>query len=274
MNEVSTRAPGGLAALRKNLLGVRARMPARSSDPFLRLLKDGNWVFGAEDHPLKSGTAVVVNVLSVQHGFTCWSNSDNPSVKNENLGEVMLPLSQTPPARDQLPQHGFPWKDQLSVDVKVLDGTYKNTQILYKASSDGAMTTLGGLLDAMLDRLDQDTDFVCPIVELGVDFYKHKKWGKTYMPIFDIVGWMDMEGNEEDAGEEQQDEVEAAVKRQIEKEPDPAPTRRAREPAVDETRALTRAEIAAAKAAAEVKEPAAPTEPSQGEPVRRRRRAE
>jgi hypothetical protein len=224
----STSTAAALAALKQNLQGVRATLPKAARDPFLRLLKDGQWVFGPEDHPVKQGTEAVINPLSIMHGYTCWSSSDDPGIKNENLGEVMVPLSEAKPAKASLPNHGYPWKDQISFMVKFIEGTHKGTQVIYKASSEGAHRAADALLDLMIARLDENTSFICPIIQFEVDHYRHKKWGKTYVPVLNVVGWADLEGNEEEDGVAEPPQTPGRA--EALPQPEPTPVRRGTEP--------------------------------------------
>jgi hypothetical protein len=107
----------------------------------------------------------------------------------------------------------------MSVDVKFIGGKHKGTQVMWKVSSVGGLNAAKGILDEILARLDEDTAFVCPIITLDSDHYKHPTYGKTYVPKIEVVGWMDLEGNEEG-----NDVVEgpASVKR-VEQAPTPEP---------------------------------------------------
>lgn len=252
-NEVTTAKQtglGALGALKSNLANVRAKMPEIASSPYLRLLQDGGWVFGQEDNSVAPGTEAVINVLSIKHGYSCWTNRGKGEGKNENLGEIMVGLSQALPAMHELEQkidpqteRVCPWKDQMAVDVKFLDGKHKGTQVLYKVSSVGGLNAMKTVIDSVLEKLDEDTEFVCPVITLDSDSYKHPSYGKTYVPDIQIVGWMDLEGNEEDGDEGEKaaiegpkpdaDELAETARRQHREEQateqeEPAPTRRRR----------------------------------------------
>jgi hypothetical protein len=230
-NEITTAkntALGALGALRTGLQNVRTRLPETAGSPFLRLLKDGAWVFGQDDNSVPNGTEAVVNPISIRHGYSCWTNRQPGEGKNEMLGEIMVAVSQTIPAPHELdaksdPQTGrsVPWKDQIAFDVKFIGGKHKGTQVTWKTSSVGGLNAARGILDAIIARLDQDTDFVCPIVAIKSDSYKHNTYGKTYVPVLEVVGWVDMEGHEEDVGEDE--EAPKALARQPEPEPEPTP---------------------------------------------------
>ena len=232
---------GALGALRTGLANVRAKLPEIGGSPYLRLLQDGDWVFGQEDNAVAAGTEAVINPLSIKHGYTCWTDREKGEGKNENVGEIMMGLNQPLPAMHELEQktdpstgRSCPWKDQMSVDVKFVSGKHKGTQVLWKVSSVGGLNAARAILDEVLTKLEEETPFVCPIITLNSDSYKHASYGKTYVPKIEVVGWMDLEGNEEGddtTGTPPVRKVEA--KAEPEKAPDPAPEQ-AEAPAADE----------------------------------------
>jgi hypothetical protein len=196
---------GALDALRSGLSSVRTRLPEASGGPFLRLLKDGDWVFGQEDNAVAKGTEAIINPLSIKHGYSCWTNRQPGEGKNELLGELMVGLNQPLPMMHELPKHTdpqngkpVPWKDQLSMDMKFLYGRHKGVQVTWKVSSVGGLNAARQILDAIIAKLEHETPFVCPIVTLDSDSYKHVTYGKTYVPKISVFGWADLEGNEED----------------------------------------------------------------------------
>jgi hypothetical protein len=229
---------GALGALRTGLANVRTKLPEVASSPYLRLLKDGDWVFGQEDNAVAKGTEAVINPLSIKHGYSCWTNRQPREGKNEPLGEIMVGLNQPLPAIHELPQHSdptngraAPWKDQLSMDVKFVGGKHKGTQVMWKVGSVGGLNAAKGILDAIMAKLDEDTPFVCPIVTLDSDHYKHATYGKTYVPKIEVVGWMDLEGSEEDGDDDDAPEPVTAKLTAPEPEPEPVaeePARRRR----------------------------------------------
>jgi len=206
-NEVTTPKAAGLGALgalRTGLQNVRTRLPEIGSSPYLRLLKDGDWVFGQEDNAVAKGTEAIINPLSIRHGYSCWTNRQPGQGKNEQLGEIMVGLAQPLQAVHELPQHSdpttgtaCPWKDQISLESKFIAGKHKGTQVMWKVSSVGGLNAARQVLDAILSKLDEGTEYVCPIVSLNADSYKHNTYGKTYTPVLDIVGWANLEGAEE-----------------------------------------------------------------------------
>ena len=52
---------------------------------------DGNWSIGQADEPMQVGSKWLINIVSICHGYICWSKYEG-SRKNERLGEVMVPM--------------------------------------------------------------------------------------------------------------------------------------------------------------------------------------
>lgn len=256
-NEVTTPKTTGLGALnalKTGIQNVRTNLPEVGGRPYLRLLKDGDWVFGQEDNAVAKGTEAVINPLSIKRGYSCWTNRQPGQGKNESLGEIMVGLNQPlqmihelPPHRDPalvaaaLKKAGLtessdpeakqevidtvptsPWKDQIALDLKFVSGKHKGTQVQWKVSSIGGLSAARVILDAVLAKLDEGTAFVCPIITLDSDSYKHATYGKTYTPKIEVVGWMDLEGNEEDADDDGAPEPVTAKLPAPEPEPAPA----------------------------------------------------
>lgn len=264
-NEVTTPKStglGALGALRTGLQNVRTRLPEIGSSPYLRLLKDGDWVFGQEDNAVAKGTEAIINPLSIKHGYSCWTNRQPGQGKNEQLGEIMVGLAQSlqpmhelelkrdpqmvaaalrkagldensDPALKREALESVPtadWKDQISLDMKFVTGKHKGTQVMWKVSSVGGLHAARQVLDAILSKLDEGTEYVCPIVALNADSYKHNTYGKTYTPVLDIVGWANLEGEEEpEEGAEPVARIEQ--KAAPAPEPEPEPEVQAEEPA-------------------------------------------
>ena len=213
-NAVTKPAASGLAALgalRTGLSNVRAKLPTGSGDKtFLKMLqeKDG-WVFGAEQNAVATGTEAVINTLSMKRGYISWPDKERSKGSSVKLPrERMYPVTAmgSMPEMHELPPQDEsdsatiyqPWADQIEFDLKLLDGKHKGTQLTYNNGSRGGMKAFGALVDEILNKLAEETSFVCPIVKMGQSFYPNKTYGgRTWEPEFEVVGWMDLEGNEE-----------------------------------------------------------------------------
>lgn len=151
--------------------------------PFLRLIKSGDWVFGSEDTDVEPGSKWLVHAGTLSLGYSSWGDG-------ELLGEAMATIFATQVDRANLPETGQPWKQQVGMMLVCLSGTDKGTQVVYKNTSIGGTRAFGDLLNAVIARSDSGEEKeVCPIVVLERDSYQHKKYGRTFTPIFKIVGW-------------------------------------------------------------------------------------
>jgi hypothetical protein len=158
----------------------------------LRMLKSGEWVFGASNEEVQPGSRWVVNIMTLAHGWNCWVDG-GPGAKNELRGEVMVSMTKPkpacPPAID-----GTPFKEQRSFDLKCLDGADAGTEVLFKVGSIGGMRAVDTLLGKIHGQLANDPVHACPVLVFGTDHYDHNKWGRIYTPVLEIVGWADMNG--------------------------------------------------------------------------------
>jgi hypothetical protein len=180
----------GLPAALSNVL--RSANVGRSSKPIIsfRSREDGTWTIGQRGTVIEENTAVAINLASLRHGYISFSED------NKVLGEHLVPASQPKPVVTELPNHGAPWQEQLSVDMKLIDGVDAGSEGTYKPTTLGGKDVLLGVLDAALNRIqsDQYDGENVPVVRLGRDSYQHQKYGRVWVPLLTIVDWMSPEG--------------------------------------------------------------------------------
>ena len=83
----------------------------------------------------------------------------------------------------ELPDKGFPWQQQMAVNLKCVYGTDAGTEVVYKPTTDGGIQAVAGLIEAVRDRLNsgQHDGKVSPIVLLEKDSYPHPQYGKIWI---------------------------------------------------------------------------------------------
>ena len=191
MNDV-TKANGGGAILPADFLQKMATGIAESrattvlgvgGRPLLRMLRNGEFVFGQNNEPVQEGSQWAVNIVSLAHGWVKW-------VESEKVGESMVSMSMPKPVK---PGEGY--QEQRSVELRCLDGDDAGTEVRYNTNSYGGLNAFDGLLVAMQNHWTVDPVHVCPVLELHSKPYDHKKYGETFNPVLVIVGWVDMNGN-------------------------------------------------------------------------------
>jgi hypothetical protein len=170
--------------------------PAAAGGEFMRFGKDGRWEFGKEGKSVDFNDCAILNILSLKEGYVCWTDNDDVGKANEKLGELMRPVNQLV-EKSELEDHGYEWARQQSIQLKFCDGAHTGTQTIYAPSSQGGLEILGFVIDLVLSRVEEGTPYFFPVVSFDSTHYAHKKWGKTYKPVLDIVGWADADGNED-----------------------------------------------------------------------------
>jgi len=193
-------APAGgaltsLAALQTALANVNtAAIIGRTGLPML-LFKSrensGTWGFGQRRTIPEEGSKWAVNPLTFKYGYICFG--DNKKVLDERL----VPVSQPKPVITELPDMGgFEWQEEWSVNMKCLSGADAGVEVVFKATTDGAIKAIVLMVDEVRDRLNsgQHDGKIAPIVLLEKDSYQHPKHGPTSYPVLNRIDWMSLDG--------------------------------------------------------------------------------
>lgn len=231
MNKVVVKQGSGnivsgdfLSKLNSGIAESRATTVLPGGKPFLRM-KNGDWMYGAENVDVEEGSTWQVNVFSLCHGWCCWTNyAKEEKKKNELLGEVMASMADGKPHRPA-EIDGWEFNEQRSFDLKCTSGEDAGTEVHYKTSSVGGMRAVDELLVAIQGQLAVDPAHPCPVLRLNTDHYDHNTYGRTYVPVFEIVGWATMDGG---VGPELAIAADPAPEPEPEPEPAPAPRKRQR----------------------------------------------
>jgi len=191
---------------------------------YLKLSKGGFWVYGSDDIEVEDGARWAVDPRSFATGYIAWRDS-------EVLGEEMASIHADPIALANLPDVGTSWTAQVSMQMVCTNGEDKGTAVVYKSSSQGGRQRYNEFLQQVLIQYaaNEGGDKIVPIIELGEDSYKHKKYGKIYKPVFTIADWMTMDQGFEDVSNESDDAPEPAKDEpEAKAEPEPAKPKRRR----------------------------------------------
>jgi len=203
MSELTLRGNTDVASLNSLVTAISSVQQGISSsagEPYLRMGKDGLWIFGADNADVEKGSEWAIHPMSVQHGYVCWEKNDDANKSNSKLGEVMVPAGQPKPLLTSLVDYGYPWAEQVSFILVGLEGKDKGTQVKYSAASKGGMDEIKKLMGLLAQKiaaeaqrgggsLNPDTSEIVPIVHLSHSYYIHKKHGKIYTPLLDVVRW-------------------------------------------------------------------------------------
>jgi hypothetical protein len=191
-------APAGGALTSLRVLGAALNgidmtsVVGRSGLPMLTFKRDGSgtWMYGQRRTVVEDGSRWAVNPLTFKWGYICFGEA------NKVIGERLVSVSLPKPEVTELPDKGFPWQEQWSINLKCIDGADAGTEVVYKPTTVGGIQAVAGLIEAVRDQLNsgQHGGKVSPIVNLEKDSYQHAQFGRVWTPLLTIVDWMPLDG--------------------------------------------------------------------------------
>ena len=184
----SLQAPGGYDPF----ASYGADMASTSGD-FLKFSK-GEWLKGQNDDEVPLESRLVVNMDELSIGWIRWEDK-KPQERRMGLlasgykPEVRSALGLTDPDewerdKDDKPQDPWSFTNELPVA-----NPETGEQMIISMSSKGGIGAIGNLCKAYAKEYRQREGQV-PVIALQRDSYKHKEYGKTYVPVLTIVDWM------------------------------------------------------------------------------------
>jgi hypothetical protein len=181
---------------------------------YLKLTGATGWTYGQDSVETQEGAKWAINPASMAKGFIAWS------MNSTVIGDVLKPVTEGLVLRSELPEltekseNG--WTSQCGFQLVCLTGEDAGTNVMYKASTQGADKEFARLYNEIITKAKSGSSDIVPIVLLDSGSYPHKikKYGQVTFPIFDIVGWQgleDTELEETDEAPEIEEEVEEVV---------------------------------------------------------------
>ena len=159
----------------------------------LKMDKTGHWVFGAEQTEVDDNSTWAVNPFSFVHGYIAWGDGD---VLAEKMVPVSEPLPEVEPAP---PQSKRGWELQVGMSLKCLSGEDEGLEVRYSVTSVGGKRAVQKLALDIAAQVETDQSKPVPVIKLKKDHYTHKSYGRIFTPVFDITGWMGLDGQQEEA---------------------------------------------------------------------------
>ncbi len=205
-NEVEKANPGPLPAMQAFAAGLNnvatALKAGATGTPFLKM-SGGEWLYGQEDTEVEENSLWAVNPQSLQHGWASWRGEKRAKKEGAKLlGEEMVAIHEPKAARSSLPtetlegdddepSEAHSWQEQMSVQLVCISGEDKGQEVLYKSSSRGFMNLMAEYVQELSKKVGAGDPLITAIVQLTVSSYKHKTYGKTYVPVWNYVEWRD-----------------------------------------------------------------------------------
>ena len=167
-----------------------------SGTVILKMDKTGHWVFGADQTEVEDGSTWAVNPFSFVHGFIAWGDG-------EVLGEKMVAVTQPLPEVDAAPPNAKKgWETQVGMSLKCISGEDKGMEARYTTTSVGGKRSVQTLAVEIATQVDTDQTKPVPVVQLKKEHYAHKSYGRIYTPLFEVVSWASMDGEQPEEAEE------------------------------------------------------------------------
>ena len=161
--------------------------------------KNGEWLYGTNDSMLPLGTRLAANMTGLRVGWRKWWAAqvvdDRTSLLVEQVpSEPRAALGDMDQEMWELSPEGKPRDPWVMTHMIELVDVKAGTAYLYTTSSKGGQGCIGNLCEAYSKLGRQRPAGYTPIVENDNDFYTHSQYGKTYVPVLTIVGWLDEKG--------------------------------------------------------------------------------
>ena len=173
----------------------------------LKMDKTGTWVFGADQTEVEDEATWAVNPFSFVHGFIAWGDG-------EVLGEKMVPVSEPLPELEAAPPNAAKgWEMQVGMSLKCVSGEDKGIEARFTTTSVGGKRAVQALAVQIAEQVARDQSKPVPVVHLKKDHYNHKKYGKIFTPLFDLVEWIGMDGSADSDAEQLEAPAEEPVRR-------------------------------------------------------------
>ncbi len=228
--------PVSLDSLRTGLAQTHQRVKVSSGgsgDMYLKLPKTGIWCYGPDDVEVEENSLWAVNPGTFMVGYISWEPDKSKAAAK--LGEMMVPATNPPIDPTTLPQVAGPWDEQMAMSMTCVYGEDQGTRLVYNTTSKGGLRAVNGVLGEIVARLNDPSsgNAIVPVIELLVDSYTHKRYGKVFVPEFRVHKWLDL--SEASGGEAPQDDLDALPEPEVmdaippeEAPPEEAPKRRRR----------------------------------------------
>lgn len=159
----------------------------------LRFNKQGEWTAGQEEEEIPEGTELIMGLNVLKRGWIKWMDNKPADSRMGLVAEGFRPCNREDLGdidednweEDDDGNKRDPWQDTMQV---LLMDPNDGRVFTYATASKSGKTALGESAAAYGDRLQDGEDpNAMPIIKLASSFYKHKKYGKIMIPVFELT---------------------------------------------------------------------------------------
>jgi len=191
MSNLVKFASAGLPAVQTLATSLRTlETVAPMSSAIIKMDKTGHWVYGADQTEAEDDARWAVNPFSFVHGFIAWGDGEVLAEKMSSVTQPLPELDAAPPSAKK------GWEQQVGLMLKCLSGEDAGLECRYTTTSVGGKRAVQTLAVAIASQVEKDADKPVPIIVLKKDHYQHRSYGRIYTPVFEIVEWVSMDGEE------------------------------------------------------------------------------
>jgi hypothetical protein len=180
--------------------------------PFVKFSKAGDFEI-SESESIPAGTKVVGHADEAVIGWRKWLGSKLVETRAGRVADRFVPaprasLGDTDERDWEVQDDGSrkdPWQFYAALPLGRCD---TGEAYLFSTSSKGGLRAVNGVLRAYGQRVRAKGDAAgLPIIELQPDSYKHRTFGKIFIPQLHVVGWTGADGKPLSAAADLEDEV-------------------------------------------------------------------
>jgi len=208
MNAITEVNQGGALAMQGGYDPFAAYgQEAAAGGTFLKFSRNGEWVSGQNENEVDTDRHLVANMEELSIGWIRWADGKPAERRMGLLVQGFKPeprdaLGYTEESEWELDDENRPkdpWKFTNELPMAYPDD---GEQLTFSASSKGGIGAIGNLCKAYGRERAQRAGKV-PVIALGRSSYMHPVYKKTYVPVLNIVDWIDNSGIPAPASEEE-----------------------------------------------------------------------